>query len=85
MYVKTDVTFDFDKLEEDFSGESNVASFSLLAEYDSRDNQLSPNNGQFISLEAQFYAENFGEDYNFINYKSIFHRHDFLRRFRWVW
>ena len=70
MYVKTDVTFDFNKLEKDFSGESNVASLSLLAEYDSRDNQLSPNKGQFISLKAQFYDENLGGDYNFINYKS---------------
>lgn len=70
MYVPTDVTFDFDEFEEDFSGESNIASLSLLAEYDSRDNQLSPNKGQFISLKAQFYDEKFGGDYNFINYKS---------------
>jgi hypothetical protein len=70
MYLKTDVIFDFDKFEEDFSGESKVASLSFLAEYDSRDNQLSPNRGQFLSFKAQFYNKAFGGDYDFRNYKS---------------
>jgi len=70
MYIKTDVSFDFDRLERDFSGKSEIASLSLLAEYDSRDNQLSPGSGQFLSFRAQFYDEAFGGDYNFVNYKS---------------
>lgn len=70
MYMDTDVTFDVHEFENDFSGASKVASLSLLSEYDSRDNQLSPNTGQFLGLKAQFFDENFGGDYTFNNYKS---------------
>ncbi len=70
MYIDTDVTFDFEKFEEDFSGKSTVGSFSLLAEYDSRDNQLSPNNGQYLTFRTEFYDESLGGDYHFSRYKS---------------
>ncbi len=70
IYVSTDITFDFNEFEEDFSGKSQVGSFSLLAEYDTRDNQLSPNSGQYLSFRAEFYNEALGSDYHFSNYKS---------------
>ena len=67
MYVKSDINLDFDL--KPLITEDTIASVSLIAEYDSRDNQLSPTSGMFLSGRAQIYDDKVGGDYNFINYK----------------
>ena len=68
MYVKSDMNLDFDL--NPIAREETIASVSLIAEYDTRDNQLSPSSGMFISVRAQIYDDFVGGDYNFVNYKS---------------
>jgi len=68
MYVKSDMNLDFDL--NPVAREETIASVSLIAEYDTRDNQLSPSSGMFISARAQIYDDVVGGDYNFVNYKS---------------
>jgi hypothetical protein len=68
MYVKSDINLDFEL--NPVIKEETIASVSLIAEYDTRDNQLSPTSGMFLSARAQIYDEAVGGDYNFINYKT---------------
>jgi len=68
MYVQSTINLDFNLASVD--KEETVASVSLIAEYDTRNNQLSPTKGMFLSARAQFYDEAVGGDYNFVNYKS---------------
>jgi len=69
LYVKSDINLDVDL--KPVSKEETIASVSLIAEYDTRDNQLSPTKGMFLSAKAQIYDESVGSDYTFVNYKSI--------------
>jgi outer membrane protein assembly factor BamA len=70
MYVKSDINLDFNLLPLPISKKETIASVSLIAEYDTRDNQLTPTSGMFLSARAQFYDDAVGGDYNFVNYKS---------------
>ena len=67
MYIKSDINLDFDL--KPLIKEDTIASVSLIAEYDTRDNHLSPTSGMFLSARAQIHDETVGGDYNFINYK----------------
>ncbi len=73
MYVKSDINLDFDL--KPIVKEETIASVSLIAEYDTRNNQLTPINGMFLSVRAQIYDDAVGGDYNFVNYKmtSLFY------------
>ena len=67
LYVKSDVNLDFDL--KPVAKEETIASVSLIADYDTRDNQLTPTEGMYFSARAQIYDDAVGGDYNFINYK----------------
>jgi hypothetical protein len=67
LYVKSDINLDFEL--KPIAKEEVIASVSLIAEYDTRNNQLSPTQGMFLSSRAQIYDEAVGGDYNFVNYK----------------
>ena len=68
LYVESDINLDLDL--KPVSKEETIAAVSLIAEYDTRDNQLSPTKGMFLSAKAQIYDESVGSDYSFVNYKS---------------
>ena len=70
MYVKSDINLDFNLLPKTKTRKETIASASLIVEYDTRDNHLSPSSGMFLSARAQFYDDVVGGDYNFVNYKS---------------
>jgi hypothetical protein len=70
MYVKSDINLDFNLSEKPYAKDETIASVSLIAEYDTRNNQLSPTSGMFLSAKAQFYDDAVGGDYNFVNYKT---------------
>jgi len=67
MYIKSDINVDFDL--KPLAKEETIASVSLIADYDTRNNILTPTQGIFLSARAQIYDEAVGGDYNFVNYK----------------
>jgi len=67
MYIKSDINVDFDL--KPIAKEETIASLSLIADYDTRNNILTPTQGMFLSARAQIYDEAVGGDYNFVNYK----------------
>jgi len=67
MYIKSDMNLDFDL--KPIAKEETIASLSLIADYDTRNNILTPTQGMFLSARAQIYDEAVGGDYNFVNYK----------------
>ena len=67
MYIKSDLNVDFDL--KPIAKEETIASVSLIADYDTRNNILTPTQGMFLSARAQIYDEAVGGDYNFVNYK----------------
>ena len=69
MANKSNVSLDFPNIEKDFINDVNIASLGMIAEYDSRDNQLSPNEGMLLLTKAVFYDESVGSDFNFESYK----------------
>ncbi len=69
MYFGADTTFDFEDIENDFGGEDTVSCVGLIAQYDSRDNHLSPNRGMLLNFKANIYSDTLGSDYSFENYK----------------
>ena len=71
MYIHSEITLDFADLEKDFGGDVNIAHFGLIGEYDSRDNQMSPNKGMLISSKINMFDEAVGSDYDFTNYKLM--------------
>jgi len=73
MYIKSDINLDFDL--KPLIKEDTIASVSLIVEYDTRNNHLSPTSGMFLSGRAQIYDDKVGGDYNFVNYKmtSLFY------------
>ncbi len=69
MYVDSDVSLDFEKVERDYKAQESIAALGLIAEYDNRDNQMSPNKGMLISAKTRLYDEAVGSDYKLSNYK----------------
>ena len=67
MYIKSDLNVDFDL--KPIAKEETIASVSLITDYDTRNNILTPTQGMFLSARAQIYDEAVGGDYNFVNYK----------------
>jgi len=70
MGMKTKVSINLPSLDTDFSGDVSIASAGIIAEYDSRDNTLSPNTGLLLSAKGLLYDEALGSDYNFESYQS---------------
>ena len=71
MYINSKITLDFEDIDREFGGEVSIASFGLIAEYDSRDNQMSPNTGMLLNTKINSFDTKVGSDYDFTNYKLI--------------
>ena len=71
LYVHSDISIDFARLEQDFGGAVDIASLAFMGEYDTRDNQFSPNKGMLLNAKVNKYDEKVGGDYSFTNYKLI--------------
>jgi len=69
LTTSSDVSFDFPSFEQDFGKKVNIASVGFIAEYDSRDNQMSPNEGMLITTKGFFYDKSVGSDYKLERYK----------------
>ena len=70
MYIAPDISFDLPLLEQDFGKTVNISSVGLLADFDTRDNKISPNKGMYLSAKALFYDKNLGSDYTLQRYKA---------------
>ena len=68
--MKTKIKISLPSLDQDFSGDVSIASAGLIAEYDSRDNTMSPNTGLLLSAKGLFYDEALGSKYSFESYQS---------------
>jgi len=70
LTTSSEVSFDFPSFEHDFGKKVNIASVGLIAEYDSRDNQMSPNKGMLITTKGFYYDKSVGSDYKLERYKA---------------
>jgi len=70
MTTSSKVEFDFPNFDRDFGKDVNIASVGLIAEYDSRDNQMSPNEGMLLTAKSFFYDKSVGSDYKLERYKA---------------
>lgn len=70
IYGNSKIALD-DKKQEDLplNSEFKIGALAALAEYDSRDNTMSPDSGMLLSAQSAFYDEAFGGDYHFQRYK----------------
>ena len=65
MYAGVDVSLDDPLLDALVGGKVSIAALTAIGEYDSRDNTMSPDDGMMLNLQARFFNEVFGADFNF--------------------
>ena len=65
MYAGADISLDDPVLDTLFGNEVSIASLNAIAEYDSRDSTMSPDDGMMLNLQARFFNEVFGSDFNY--------------------
>ena len=70
LTASSEVSFAFPDFEQDFGKKINIASVGFIAEYDSRDNQMSPNEGMLITTKGFYYDKSIGSDYKLERYKA---------------
>jgi len=65
MYAGADISLDDPVLDTLFGNEVSIASLNAIAEYDSRDSTMSPDEGMMLNAQARFFNEAFGGDFNY--------------------
>ncbi len=70
LYSALQSSIEIDVLDRSFESKFTSAALELVAEYDARDNTLSPNDGYYFNAKAHLFREEVGGDNNYERYSA---------------
>lgn len=70
MYSKIETSLNPSVIDRNFERKFTTAAIELVAEYDARDNTLSPNRGYYLNAKAHIFNKAVGNDSNFERYSA---------------
>ena len=70
VYSKIETSLKPTVIDRDFERKFTTAAIELVAEYDARDNTLSPNRGYYVNAKAHIFNKAVGNDSNFERYSA---------------